>query len=58
MTRHKEEIKVKVWGDDPAKILRVLDDINDLYKPNVELSSLKRSTPRGYHGFVTIYMEA
>lgn len=57
MTKDKIKIKVKVWGDDPAEILRVLDEIHDLYAPNVELSPLKRSTPQGYHGFLTIYME-
>ena len=53
-----KEVKVKVYGDNPNEILRVIEEIRSLYTPNVTQSDLKRSTPHGYHGFLTIYTEA
>jgi len=50
-----ENVKVKVYGDDADSVLAVLDDIRNLYAPNVTQSTLQRSRPHGYHAFLTIY---
>ncbi len=52
-----KEVKVKVYGDLRPDVLQVLDEIRSLYAPNVTQSDVKRSTPYGYHGFITIYLE-
>ena len=50
-------IKIKVYGDDSRAILKILDDIRNLYAPNVTQSDLRRSEPNGWHAFLTIYLE-
>lgn len=54
----REPTKIKVYGDDASSVLAVVDDIRNLYAPNVTQSDLKKSNPRGYHAFLTIYPEA
>lgn len=43
------EVKLKVYGDDPAGILEVLEAIREIYSPRITQSDLKRSNPNGYH---------
>jgi hypothetical protein len=50
-------VKVKVYGDHEADVLRVANDIRGLYAPNARESDLRRSEPSGYHCFVTVYLK-
>ena len=52
------KVKIKIWGDDAQAILRVMDEVRNIYAPNVTQSELLESHGGGYHGFITVYMEA
>jgi len=51
------DFKVKVTGDDPDQVANALEQISKLYK-NAYHSSVIRSTPKGWHGFILVTREA
>ncbi len=52
-----DDFKVKIMSDDPDQVQQALDEISSLYK-HISRSSVLRSSPHGYHAFISVYMRA
>ena len=50
-------VKCKFWGPSRAAVLRVMNEVRDLYAPGVSMSDVKDSDQGGVHGFLTLYVE-
>ena len=48
-------VKAKLWSQNEAALLEVLDNIRSLYPTNCDVSRLLHSDKGGAHAFITIY---
>ena len=51
------DFKVKITSDDSDQVANALDQIASLYE-NPSFSSVMRSQPKGWHGFITVHRKA